>query len=408
MTKFAHYIAKRYLSASGKKTVISWMTRIAVSGITIITAALIILLSVFNGIESMIEDLYTDFDADLTIQPVSGKTFDEKDLHVASIDQVPGIEAKSRLIEEVVVVKHEQKWVNATLVGVDSAFLRGVKMDEHLIEGSALIQSDNKPYALVGAKLFEQLGGFLTQQVGEEQFILYAPKREVKIRPGTSPFSTELIAISGRFDFNKEVNSQIVLVPLDFARSILRYEKELTGYAIYLKSGQSLSEAKELLQKKVGSGFVIKTNLEKNALIFKTSQTEKVIVLGILLFVFVLASFNLMASITMLFIEKKDNIQTLIALGSNQATIHRIFFFEGIMIAGKGLLFGLVLGYGLCFLQLGTGWLTMPETGGQVFPVVISVSDAAIIVGSVSVLSLVFSYLPVYFLLQRNFGRISF
>ena len=103
--------------------------------------------------------------------------------------------------------------------------------------------------ALIRRDVFEQLGGFLTQQMGEEQFILYAPKREVKIRPGTSPFSTELIAISGRFDYNKEVNSQIVLVPLDFARSILRYEKELTGYAIYLNSGQSLSETKELLQK---------------------------------------------------------------------------------------------------------------------------------------------------------------
>ena len=384
------------------------MTRIAIGGITVITAALVILLSTFNGIESMIEQLYSDFDPDISIKPTSGKTFYESELSKKELSAISGVKYVTRMIEEVVVVKHEQKWVNANLIGVEEPFLSGTKMSTHIIEGQGLLNKNASPRALVGARLFDQLDAYIPQEVGEEQFVLYAPKREAKIRLGSSPFSAERIAISGRFDFNKEVNSQAIVVPFQFAHDLLRYNEELTGYGIFIADEASAKETKERIQVQLGSQFEVKTSLEKNALIFKTSQSEKIIVIVILLFVFVLASFNLVASLTMIFLEKKENIQTLIHLGANRITIERMFFIEGMLIAGRGIVFGLLIGYVTCFSQLQFGWLTMPGTDGQAFPIVLSFVDGLVILLSVGFLSIFFSYFPVRSLIKKNFGSIRF
>lgn len=384
------------------------MTRIAIGGITVITAALVILLSTFNGIESMIEQLYSDFDPDISIKPTTGKTFYASELSKNELAAISGVKYVTRMIEEVVVVKHEQKWVNANLVGVEETFLSGTNMSTHLIEGQGELKKNASPRALVGARLFDQLDAYIPQEVGEEQFVLYAPKREAKIRPGSSPFSAERIAIGGRFDFNKEVNSQAIVVPFQFAHDLLRYNEELTGYGIFIADEASLKDTKERIQEQVGDRFEVKTSLEKNALIFKTSQTEKIIVIVILLFVFVLASFNLVASLTMIFVEKKENVQTLIHLGANRKTIERLFFIEGLLIAGRGIMFGLFIGYVTCFSQLYFGWLTMPGTDGQAFPIVLSLVDGLIILMSVGLLSVFFSFFPVRSLIKKNFGSIRF
>lgn len=384
------------------------MTRIAIGGITVVTASLVVLLSTFNGIESMIEQLYSDFDPDITVKSSTGKTFYLSELSKKDLSTVPGIQFVSRLIEEVVVVKHEQKWVNASLKGIDEDFLKGANIAKHLVEGIPKITDSGTPQAMVGARLFDQLNGYLPQQAGKEQFILYAPKREAKIRPGTSPFSLERIDVSSRFDYNKEVNSQVILVPFSFAQDLYRYDDELTGYGLFLMENVDLENTKELIQQKIGPQFEVKTSLEKNALIFKTSKTEKIIVIVILLFVFILASFNLVASITMIFVEKKDNVRTLIYLGANRQSIERLFFLEGLLISSRGVIYGLMLGYLICLSQLYFGWLVMPGTDGQTFPIVLSVFDGLIILLSVVSLSILFSYFPVRTLVKKNFGHIQF
>ena len=384
------------------------MTRIAIGGITVVTASLVVLLSTFNGIESMIEQLYSDFDPDITVKSSTGKTFYLSDLSKEDLSTVPGIQFVSRMVEEVVVVKHEQKWVNASLIGIDEDFLKGANISKHLVEGTPTVTESGTPQAMVGARLFDQLNGYLPQQGGKEQFILYAPKREARIRPGASPFSLERIDVSSRFDYNKEVNSQVVLVPFAFAQDLYRYNDELTGYGLFLKEDVDLEKTKGFIQQKIGPQFEVKTSLEKNALIFKTSKTEKVIVIVILLFVFILASFNLVASITMIFVEKKDNVQTLICLGANKKSIERLFFIEGLLISSRGVIFGLIIGYLVCLSQLYLGWLVMPGTNGQIFPIVLSVFDGLIILFCVVSLSILFSYFPVRTLVKKNFSHIQF
>jgi lipoprotein-releasing system permease protein len=209
-------------------------------------------------------------------------------------------------------------------------------------------------------------------------------------------------------NFNREVNAEKLIVPLSYARDVLNYSEDITAIYVDVKEGFENQSVKETIQQKLGNDFSVKTNYEKNELIFKTSKSEKLIVLIILLFIFILAAFNLVASLTMLFVEKKENVDTMISFGADKKTVFQIFFFEGILIAGKGIVFGLVLGYAICLAQLKWAILTMPNSGGEAFPIKISLFDGVLIVVLVSLLSFLFSYLPVRFLIKKNFGHLHF
>ena len=356
----------------------------------------------------MIEKLYSDFDSDITIRSTVGKTFPEGQIDLDRIRSTEGVVDVSRAVEEVVVIKHEKKWVNAGLVGVDKSFLQMSRMKEHMVDGQPVLQDKGKDLALIGATLLDKLGGFIPERTGYEQVILYAPKRDSKVRLGSNPFKTELIDVSGRVNFNREVNAEKIVLPLEKARDLLNYGSDITAVYVDVDSNFLNDAVKTELQRILGDDLEVKTNYEKNELIYKTSKSEKVIVLIILLFIFVLAAFNLIASLTMLFVEKKDNVQTMIAFGADRRTVFNIFFLEGVLISGKGILIGLLLGYGICMVQLKTSLLTMPNSGGEPFPIDLSLTDGLLIVFLVSLLSFLFSFLPVRFLLQRNFGHLRF
>ena len=150
----------------------------------------------------------------------------------------------------------------------------------------------------------------------------------------------------------------------------------------------------------------MKTSYEKNELVYKTSKSEKLIVLIILLFIFILAAFNLVASLTVLFVEKLENIKTMLSFGASKKFLFRIFFYEGLLIAGKGILFGVLLGYFVCFLQIQFDFITMPNSGGEPFPIRISLKDGSVIILLVSLLSVILSYLPVKYLIKKNVGDV--
>ena len=392
------------------------ITRISVIGITLITASLVVLLSAFNGIEGMIEKLYSDFDPDITIRSAGGKTFPSEMISINELRNVEGVNNTSRAIEEVVVIKHEKKWVNAHMIAVDSSFLEmsGLTAKSpngnyiHLVDGFPVLTSEDLTFGIIGATLLDKLGGYIPERSGFEQVLIYAPKRDAKVRIGSNPFNTKQLNISGRMNFNREVNAESLLVPFQFGEEILNYDSDITSVYVDVASGYSNEEVKERIKAKLGSGFTVKTSYEKNELIFKTSKSEKLMVIVILVFIFILAAFNLVASLTILFVEKKDNIATMIAYGANYQMIFRIFFFEGLLICGKGIFFGMLLGYAICTAQIYGSLLEMPNTGGEPFPVMISWMDGALILLLVSTLSFIFSFWPVKYLMKRNFGALKF
>lgn len=383
------------------------ITRISVIGIAIITASLVVLLSTFNGIETMIENLYSEFDTDITVRVVKGKSFNEERIELDKLKSLKDVANVSRAVEEVVILKHGGvndgvKWVDAKLIGVEESFLKMTNTKDHMVEGAPLLSKDGEYRALIGASVLDKLEGYIPKQIGEEMIICYVPKRDAKIRFGNNPFTTQEMILSGTVDYNREVNSQNIVVPIDQAKELMRYENQISAIYIDAKPGVENSELKEKIEKIVGDDFVVKTSYEKNELIFQTSQSERVIVLIILLFIFILAAFNLVASLTMLFVEKLENIKTMISFGTPRKYVFRIFFIEGLLISGKGILTGLVLGYLVCFLQMKYHLVVMPNSNGEPFPISFSVVDGVMILFLVSLLATLFSYFPVKYLIRKN------
>jgi lipoprotein-releasing system permease protein len=376
---------------------------ISVFGISISTAALVILLSAFNGIEDMVIKLYSDFDPDITIRSAKAKTFNQDFIDLEALQQIDGVQSISRALEEVVILKHEQKWVHAKMLGVDSTFLTMAKINDHLIDGETILYDAEEPLAIFGAGLLDKLDGYIPSgNFSRELITFHVPLREGKIRPGKNPLNIRIVGVSSRVNYNREVNYQYVVVPYSLANELLQYDTDVTALFISAKSGENLQRLKAKIQNYLGLDFEVKTNFEKNELIFKTSQTERMIVFFILIFIFILSSFNLIASLAMLFVEKKKDISTLYAMGATKKTIFQVFFFEGLMISGRGVVIGLILGYAVAFAQIYFGILEMPNSGGEFFPMKTTWSDTFFIVVSVSLLGFLASYLPTKYLVEKN------
>lgn len=271
----------------------------------------------------MIEGLYSEYDTDITIRVIKGKSFNESRINLDEIRKIEGVENVTRAVEEVVILKHEKKWVNANLIGVDSSFLEITNMKDHMVFGTPDLYQDGQPRALIGASLLDKLDGFIPKQFSNESVICYVPKKNIKIRPGKSPFNMQIVEISGNVNFNREVNAESFIVPLELGKELLGFNNQISAIYIDAKEGVDNEDLKELIKTAVGSDFVVKTNFEKNELIYMTSKTERVIVLIILLFIFVLAAFNLVASLTMLFIEKLENVKTMISFGASRKFISK-------------------------------------------------------------------------------------
>ncbi|MDG1842257.1 MAG: ABC transporter permease [Crocinitomicaceae bacterium] len=399
--KVSFLLARRYLFAWKKRNAINLITGISILGIAVSTAALVILISAFNGIEFMIDRMYSDFDTDLEITSVKTKTFEENQLNLSFISTQKEVNDYSRIVEEFVVLKNKKKWVNARVVGVDSSFLDISNINKHLI--TTANNKKKAPYfCFIGAGLLKKLNINRDEDGFWDKILCYAPKRDLKIRVGKNPFYIQEFHIQNAINFNKEVNEEVLLLPLEKARDLLGYKKELSSICIDLKKGVNATEIKEKIQKNIGSDFVVKTRVEKNELIFKTSKSEKIIVILILIFVFILSSFNLISSITIMFAEKSKNLKVLTGMGLSKKHVVSLFFYVGSLISAIGVLFGLLLGYGICFIQLSESVLLMPGTN-EPFPIVLKFVDAVYIVSLVIFLTISFSFLTVRFLARRRF-----
>lgn len=353
------FIATRLLISRQKKTAVSVISWIAVLGMLVSAAAMVILLSAFNGIEGMIEGLYTEFDQEIIVRPRESKKINPDSLKqlVSFSEQLHGVERTSLFIQERIILRKKKKWANAELWAVEPSFNQMAKLytREHLINGKA---AENENQSLIGVGLANKLG-LRSMDLTPESAVLYIPRQDRKIRIGKSPFFQQNIAIVGAMDYNKEVNDQILLVSLSFAKGY--FNDEVSGLLIQTQINHR-SAVNTILNNKFGKQFTIKTNLEKNELIFKTSKSEKLIVVVILVFVFILSLFNLSASLTMTFLEKKAQLNTMYSLGLSSVDVKRVFIVLGLIIVGFGVFMGLGLGSLLVFLHEQLHLITIPGT----------------------------------------------
>jgi lipoprotein-releasing system permease protein len=359
---------------------------------------MVILLSAFNGIEEMISKLYTSFDAPITIQHQSRKTFFLRQIDLAQLQKIQGVQAYSKELEELVVLRKNQRWINANMHAVDAEFIERAKVKQHLINQVGIPFLNDAQYVFLGADIFSKLKLGLGSEQNEIQ--LYAPKRNLKMRFGKAPFHVQQMVAAGALNYNQELNSSALLWNYDAASVLFDQQNAVTRIHVYVDPRFDLIDIQAQIKKLVGPDFLVRTQLERNELIYKTSRSERLVVFIILLFVFVLASFNLIATLTMLVHEKQANLQILKAVGMTAQNRFRIFFYEGLLLSFLGIAIGLVLGLLICWCQQFFGWLIVP--GANVpFPIVFKLNDILSILFASSVLAFLFTYFPVRYLMRK-------
>lgn len=396
---FSLFVARRYFFAKQSKSIIQIITWIAVLGLAVSTAAMVIVLSAFNGIESIVHKLYSDFDPEITIESNKSKTFDATFFPWNEIEKSEDISAYSKIIEEVVVIKKGQKIGYANLIGAEKSLLQMIALDNHVDQGD-VPEFLGESEAIMGVGLISKLDFFVFEG-SPERVQVFAPMRDAKIGPTQTPFKNQGFFVVSGINYNREVNTQSVLVDYKAASDLLNYGNDITRIAVSLKNLKKLEKVKHQLQEALGDDYTLKTNLEKNEIIYKTSKIEKIIVFFILVFIFILASFNMVASLTMMFIEKRKDMQTMSAFGLSESGIFRIFFNQGLIISFLGIFGGLILGYATIFAQKYGALLTMPNSYGEAFPVGIQWMDFVLILLLTTLVGIMSAYLPVKYLVKK-------
>lgn len=400
--KSSFFIAKRYLFSKKTHNAINIISSISVFGIAISTAALVIVLSAFNGIEQIVIEINSAFEQDIRIESDQTKTF-SRDYAPTSIYEIEGLANSTEVIEEIIILKNDDRFVIGQIKGVEPQFMEMSEMEAHLEDGYPIIEDEFGPLGLIGVEALYDLGGYLDPSLGVyDEFTIYVPNKNEKIKSASiDGFTTAKIPVAGTFKFNKRIDERLLVVPISYAEEVLNYKNEISAIEMSFDPGVDLESKKQELSEILGKGFKVKTHFEQNQLIYQTSQLEKWLIVLFLGFVFFMVSFTLVSSITMLVLEKKDNLLTVRALGASKKQIANIFFFEGLLINSSGLLIGLILGYGICFLQQQFGFIMLDEELGEKFPVFFKFNDLLLILSMTAILGTLVTYLPSRFLIKR-------
>ncbi len=395
------FIAKRYLFSKKSKSVINIISAISIIGIFVSTASLVIVLSGFNGVEGLVKDLYGKYDADITIIPKIGKTFDKANLTKDKLEKIDNIYASSYFIEQVVMIMHNDKWATAKMKGVEESYKSICLSDSVIYYGNNSLWKDNIPLAILGLGIQNQI------QVNTNSIYnnisVYALLRDKKLSVNNkSAFKPTLINVGGVFNINPEYNNEYFIVPIKIAQELLDYNNDISGIDISVKDKSKTNITKQNIVDLVGDNFTVKTKYQKNELIYKINKSEKWMVFSILIFILLLSTFNIVASLTMLILDKKKDIYTLSALGANQNTIKKIFFKEGFLISFTGGVLGMFFGIVICFIQIKFHLISLENSIISYWPVVINYYDLLLVFIVLIFIGILSSVLPTLYLIKKH------
>jgi lipoprotein-releasing system permease protein len=378
---------------------------ISVLGIFISTTAMVIVLSAFNGIEGLVQNLFSSFDPAIKITVKEGKTFNENAIGINQLMEIEGVESVSKVIEEITMLKHGDQWITATVKGVDSNFFKVCNLPSTLLEGDTELISNGFQQTVIGLGIQNKL------QVSSDPrysntITAYGLLRNQKLsRNNKKAFKPLMINVGGVFSINPEFDNQYIITSIDFAKDLLEYKEAITALEIGLDENIDPIKVKEEIALLVGDRFSVKTRYEQNELIFKTNQTEKWMVFLILGFILILSTFNIIASISMLLFDKQKDIKTLISMGATQQFIQRIFFLEGLFINFLGGILGIAVGLGVSYLQIKFHFVKLHNSVINYWPMEIEFKDILLVFGTVVIIGVVSSYLPVKYLIRKQFSQ---
>ena len=392
------HIARRYLFARKSHNVINLISAISAAGMAIGTAALILILSVYNGFDALIKDNLSDVDPDYLLSPSSGKAFVPDGEAFEWLRSRPEVESLCGVIQEEVFLSYEGTQSTAIAKGVDSVYEAASKIDRHLVDGHWSLHKGEIPMAAMGAELAAKLGvspRFLAPVT------LYYPDREgsISLSNPMASLRSEDVYTGCLTGIGHEQDSRMVVVPIEVMQSLLNYDRQLSGMEIRLRDGLSGRARKGFARearKHLGEGFTLLDKYNQHPALYKLLRYEKAAIFIILIFVVIIVAFNIFGSLQMLMIEKREDIGTLSALGAGDGTIKRIFVLEGWMISLLGMAVGLVAGIVLALLQQHFGLVKIP--GNYIvdaYPVVLKAGDVLLTAAAVAAVGFVVALAPV-------------
>ena len=401
------YIAKRYLFSKKSHQVINIISWVAIAGIALATAAMVCTLSVFNGFQGVVAEQFTAFDPDIKVTPAKGKSFFTDSPEIEAATNTEGIAVVSFSVEDKALVEYGGKQVMVTLKGVDNDFKRLTDIERVLHgNGEFILQDSLNSYAVLGGKIVNELncGLFFTTPLE-----VYAPNRGGKINL-TMParnFKKGVLPLSGlAFIVNQpEYDGGYILTSNEFARKMFRRKaNEATSLEIKLTAGTDAAEAKKRIEAILGGDYIIKDRYEQQDDIYKVMQIEKLISYIFLTFILLIACFNIVGSLSMLIIEKRENMETLRSMGADSRTVANIFIYEGMIISAIGAVSGIIVGIALCLAQQQFGFISMGSAESFVvnsYPVEIQATDILTTFVTVLIVGITAVWLPVKMLTRK-------
>ena len=402
------HIATRYLFSKKKHNAINIVSLVSVLGVATAVAALVCVLSVYNGFQQLLGSLYSRIDPQIKIKVVEGKTFTLDNRSFQDIRKDPRVAIFCEVLEENALLQYKNAQTSATIKGVSDNYNKLTQIDDLMVSGNFTLTDQNFRYAAIGAGLSGILG---TGGSYVEPITINAPRRigSINMANPAGSFTTLDVLICGSFEINQgEYDNRLAIVPLSLARELFEYTNQVSSIEIKLKKGTDAQRCKKDFAKRLGPNFQVLTLDEQKADVYRINRIEKWMTFLILSFILLIALFNVIGSLSMLILEKKDDAKTLGRLGANQKTIRRIFQTEGWLIALIGALLGLFLGSALCLLQQHFGLLKLGGGGNFVvdaYPVRLMLKDILLVFATVIVVSIPTTWWPVQAYLRKSEKR---
>ena len=391
------FIARRYLFAKKSHNVINIISAISAVGMAIGTAALIIILSIYNGFDELVKSTLSNVEPDILITPAKGKVFIPNGETFDRIRQNPLIDEYDLILQENVFVDYDGHQGIAKAKGVDSTFEAGSTLAGHITNGEFSLHKGQLPQMVVGAGLAYKMGMNPAFLASAE---LYFPIRDRNFSLANPAASIETVRMrpSGIFSVNQQIDDDLMIVPIEEMRKLLGYEEEVSGVEIRLAEGSTAKDIRSAIkhiQKELGPEFKVLDRFRQNPSLYKMMRYEKAAIFLILIFVIIIA-LNIFGSITMLIIEKKDDIETYRSLGATDQMLRRTFTLEGWLISLLGLAAGLVIGIGFSLAQQHFGFIKMPGSFlVNAYPVILQWQDVLATIAGVALIGYIIALLPV-------------
>lgn len=392
------FIARRYLFAKKSHNVINIISAISAVGMAIGTAALIIILSIYNGFDELVKSTLSNVEPDILITPAKGKVFIPEGEAFDRIRQNPLIDEYDLILQENVFVDYDGHQGIAKAKGVDSAFEAESPLAEHITNGEFSLHKGQLPQMVVGAGLAYKMGMNPAFLASAE---LYFPIRDRNFSLANPAASIETVRMrpSGIFSVNQQIDDDLMIVPIEEMRKLLGYEEEVSGVEIRLAEGSTAKDIRSAIkhiQKELGPEFKVLDRFRQNPSLYKMMRYEKAAIYLILIFVIIIIALNIFGSITMLIIEKKDDIETYRSLGSTDKMLRHTFTLEGWLISLLGLAAGLVVGIGFSLAQQHFGFIKMPGSFlVNAYPVILQWQDVLATIAGVALIGYIIALLPV-------------